>query len=283
VVLNQSGTVEQVNHYYPFGGLMRESTAGGVQPYKYNGKELDRMHGLDLFDYWARHYDAALGRWVVVDPLAEKKPSISSYTFCSNNPINRIDLDGNWDLSIHLARDRSQNGYGIAIVTDRNGNEIYRFKVRAEGTGGRNRMNINADTPLGMYDIPNKNPWLIGGSRKSYGPNARLNMIPESGEIERSGRDAIRIHGGRQERYDSKTYKWTPINNPELKKTQGCLRAFDADMATFKDITDNLQKNDAKEIPGKVNIKDDLDKFEAQTKVEESIKEEKIKYFVPEF
>ena len=36
VVINQGGTVEQVNHYYPFGGLFGESTAGGVQPYKYN-------------------------------------------------------------------------------------------------------------------------------------------------------------------------------------------------------------------------------------------------------
>jgi RHS repeat-associated protein len=94
VVLNQSGTVEQVNHYYPFGGLMGESTAGGVQPYKYNGKELDRMHGLDLFDYGARHYDAALGRWFVVDPLAEKYYSISQYAYVGNNPVNAVDLRG---------------------------------------------------------------------------------------------------------------------------------------------------------------------------------------------
>ena len=46
VVADANGNIEQVNHYYPFGGLMAEST-GGVQPYKYNGKELDRMHGLD--------------------------------------------------------------------------------------------------------------------------------------------------------------------------------------------------------------------------------------------
>mgnify|MGYP002412146070 FL=1 len=94
VVINQSGTVEQVNHYYPFGGLMGESTAGGVQPYKYNGKELDRMHGLDLFDYGARHYDAAIGRWHSVDPLAEKYYSISPYAYVANNPVRFIDPDG---------------------------------------------------------------------------------------------------------------------------------------------------------------------------------------------
>jgi RHS repeat-associated protein len=79
------------------GGLFGESTAGGVQPYKYNGKELDRMHGLDLFDYGARHYDAAIGRWWTVDPLAEMKPWLTTYHFCSNNPIVRVDPSGMLD------------------------------------------------------------------------------------------------------------------------------------------------------------------------------------------
>ena len=96
VVLSQNGTVEQVNHYYPFGGLMGESTAGGVQPYKYNGKELDRMHGLNLFDYGARHYDAAIGRWFTVDPLAEKYYGISPYAYVANNPVRFIDPNGMW-------------------------------------------------------------------------------------------------------------------------------------------------------------------------------------------
>ncbi len=96
VVLNQDGTVEQVNHYYPFGGLMGESTAGGVQPYKYNGKELDRMHGLDLFDYGARHYDAAIGRWWTMDPLAGKYYEMSPYNYCANSPVRFIDPNGMW-------------------------------------------------------------------------------------------------------------------------------------------------------------------------------------------
>ena len=94
VVMNERGAVEQVNHYYAFGGLMGESTGGGVQPYKYNGKELDRMHGLDWYDYGARHYDAALGRWTTMDPLAEKYYDISPYAYCGNNPINYFDPDG---------------------------------------------------------------------------------------------------------------------------------------------------------------------------------------------
>ena len=47
VVVSSKGEVEQVNHYYPYGGIMAESTNESVRRYKYNGKELDRMHGLE--------------------------------------------------------------------------------------------------------------------------------------------------------------------------------------------------------------------------------------------
>ena len=94
VVIDEHGQVEQVNHYYAFGGLMGESTDGGAQSYKYNGKELDRMHGLDWYDYGARHYDAVLGRWMCVDPLAEKYDNVGSYIYCKNNPIAFMDMNG---------------------------------------------------------------------------------------------------------------------------------------------------------------------------------------------
>ena len=58
--------VEQVNHYYPFGGVFAEGTAVSNQAYKYNGKELDQMHGVDWYDYGARMHDAALGRSVLL-------------------------------------------------------------------------------------------------------------------------------------------------------------------------------------------------------------------------
>ena len=93
VVIDEHGQVEQVNHYYAFGGLMGESTGGGAQPYKYNGKELDHMHGLDWYDYGARHYDAVLGRWMCVDPLAEKYDNVGSYIYCKNNPIAFMDMN----------------------------------------------------------------------------------------------------------------------------------------------------------------------------------------------
>ncbi len=44
----------------------------GEQQFKYNGKEYDPMHGLDLYDYGARHYDATIGQFTTMDPLCEK-------------------------------------------------------------------------------------------------------------------------------------------------------------------------------------------------------------------
>lgn len=98
VVINQASTVEQINHYYPFGGLFEvNTTTSGIQSYKYNGKELDRIHGVDWYDYEARMYDGALGRFTTVDPLTEKYYSTNLYAYCKNNPINRIDPDGKDD------------------------------------------------------------------------------------------------------------------------------------------------------------------------------------------
>ena len=92
VVLNQDGTVEEVNHYYPFGGLFASSTS--VQPYKYNGKELDTENGLNWYDYGARMYDPALGRFMTVDPSSESYYETSPYAYCYNNPIKHIDPNG---------------------------------------------------------------------------------------------------------------------------------------------------------------------------------------------
>ena len=94
VVVNESGTAEQINHYYPFGGLMGNSTNGDVQRFKYNGKELDCTHGLDWYDYGARHFDAAIGCWHTTDPLCEKYYSMSPYNYCGGNPIKFVDPNG---------------------------------------------------------------------------------------------------------------------------------------------------------------------------------------------
>ncbi len=99
-VVNASGVVQQVTNYYPFGAPYADATAvkgANLQPYKYNGKELDLMHGLNTYDYGARQHDPILARWDRMDPLCEKYYNVSPYNYCHNNPVMMVDPDGKDD------------------------------------------------------------------------------------------------------------------------------------------------------------------------------------------
>ena len=95
VVANTSGTAEEYNHYYPLGGpIAKYSTATSIQPVKYQGKEWGASKGLNLYDFGARRYDPATGRWLSQDPLSEKYYAHSPYLFCAANPVKFVDPDG---------------------------------------------------------------------------------------------------------------------------------------------------------------------------------------------
>lgn len=92
---SREGNIIQKVNYYPFGAEFCDGTANNsVQPYKYNGKEFDGMHGLNTYDYGARQYNPFTARWDRVDPLCEKYYNVSPYNYCGGNPIRFIDPNG---------------------------------------------------------------------------------------------------------------------------------------------------------------------------------------------
>jgi RHS repeat-associated protein len=136
-VYDEAGNIEQSIAYDPFGVIIPDlSTGTDIQPYLYNGKELDRVHGLNWYDYGARMYDVTLGHWTTVDPLCEKYYNVSPYAYCGNNPVNRIDPDGKdeWELNRlgeivrHIENNRQDAFYIINEKGERSKDKSIAFK-----------------------------------------------------------------------------------------------------------------------------------------------------------
>ena len=151
VVMKQNGVVEQVNEYYPFGGLQGKNSNDGVQPNKFGGKELDRMYGLDLYDFVARPYDPGWGGFITMDPLCEKYPWVSPYAYCMNNPMNYKDPTGMWiQYNDNTGNYRYNNGQWERYETEGEHMGEYVAYTPASGSflegvlNGLNELNKNA-------------------------------------------------------------------------------------------------------------------------------------------
>ena len=95
LITGANGTVLERSDYYPYGLRMEGGTQATGNRWHFAGKEeQNQIPSLAWLDFGARMYDPFLGRWTTQDPLAEKYPALSPYSYCAGNPISFMDDSG---------------------------------------------------------------------------------------------------------------------------------------------------------------------------------------------
>ena len=243
VIVDQTGQKKEVNHYYPFGGTFA-SADGNVQAYKYNGKELDTKKGVNWYDYGARQYDPALGRFTAVDPLTEKYYEMSPYTYCGNNPIKYIDPTGA-DMVIWYGDENGKQRYfmfnGInAAQAPQNSfvkDVITAYNYNVANGGGENMQAIATDKKMriGAVETGYDNVYLPNANAVRFNPTAGLklddgNILSPATGLEHEAAHAVNNKKGVDSKINNKygtTEERSVIKGAELKtaKANGELPA----------------------------------------------------------
>ncbi|WP_188618559.1 RHS repeat domain-containing protein, partial [Cloacibacterium rupense] len=149
-VIDPSTEIIEENNYYPFG--LKHSgynnLAGNPKyQYKYNGKELQET---GMYDYGARQYIPDIGRWIVVDPLAEKYPGWSPYNYVNGNPIKYIDPTGMYlELGYLLQKGNEEHYKAFVMFAKTKEGQAFLSKFMKEGQkieyGGKTIFEAKSD------------------------------------------------------------------------------------------------------------------------------------------
>jgi RHS repeat-associated protein len=242
--------VLQEQHYYAFGlgfegPWVQNDAASRDNRYLYNGKELNDDFGLGWNDYGARWYDAGIGRWNSVDPLAEKMRRWSPFNYAFDNPLRFIEIDGlkplpvnnlfnglslrvaSWfgkrNLNIqppasgdHAGLDfnfgAGRQDYGAPVYTTHDGNVSYVKNTTSGGTG----RTVLITSPDGKFRTMYRHLSMINVSDGQ--------KVSESDKIGEIGGSAFGSEYGRSphlhyeiHKYNSETKEWEPYDPVEGK------------------------------------------------------------------
>ena len=161
-VVGASGTVLESDDYYPLGGPLDISSAS-VQPEKFQRKEWNTAKAFNTYDFGARLYDPAIGRWLSQDPLAEQYHPHSPYLFCAGNPMKFVDPTGKSTRVRKL-----ENGTYEVVGGDLSDNDLGIYVGRLDKNGTWVQLD---DNPIGytptLYSFFNSDEgknhgWQVG-------------------------------------------------------------------------------------------------------------------------
>ncbi|MBD1364559.1 RHS repeat-associated core domain-containing protein [Mucilaginibacter sp. ZT4R22] len=193
--------VVQRDDYYPFGMEINRKLFGSKNQNLFNGKEL--MDEIGLVDFGARLYDPYIGRWNMIDQMAEKYASLSPYNFAANNPIKRMDPDGR-DVIFTITRDKDGNITDVKIsstvyisgdgASDKRANELTKYSASQLKAKTVNGVNVSFDVQY-KYDNSKKESDLGAGenmmvfhSGKDFKDGNRSHVDPNKTDELRTGR-----------------------------------------------------------------------------------------------
>ena len=176
LVTDRGRSICHAAEYLPYGEVFLEIKGSYDHlgtPFKFNGKEMDPETG--MLYYGARYYMPKYCQWPTCDPMQLKYPHVSSYAFCKNNPINRIDDDGMDDYQLQ------SNGY-VCLSQKNNdkfdnlihGNKSIRIndkKLLPQLTQDRRNYNGNYATTSSEADAGNLFLFVARNSEVEWGLN----------------------------------------------------------------------------------------------------------------
>lgn len=172
-VTASNGEVVQTLNYLPYGEDWVDLQHFNVDPqaynlgvYKFNGKEKDFETGYHY--YGARYYDSEKINWLSVDRFADKYPSLSPYSYCANNPVSLIDINGD-SLWIQGRKER------ILYEPNKNygGNDVF-IKKAFNSLNEINSVDKGRELIIELHNSDN-NFTILEGERSMFTPTKTLN------------------------------------------------------------------------------------------------------------
>ena len=188
-IVDASGTVTASYDYDPYGKVISATgTLAGVNPLRYRGYVYDWETG--FYYLQSRYYDPAIGRFINADSYASTGQDIIGYNmfaYCGNDPIFRIDYDGEgWGLilltaavlSCLLTSSENQTPHLQEEANDKynSGN----VEVYERGNSNINLKTVNAEIYYPNSTVSNISIGESLAIRSKYEQNAVLDVIIES-------------------------------------------------------------------------------------------------------